>query len=734
MLVASSRKIKLIALFFLVAASLFVLVGYFTKTPTIKPLSIEEISQGLFSSSIQQQNIAWKALAELNNQQRETIKSDVFKFVDNKIDKRPETNDFKIFRINNMLVTKISQYYPNDKMTTYLIKKNQLNQATYLANRLLAFNQLFDNWPVVFQNQLDEAILLRDQITAILPNSAFGEDFRLDFALLRQSEKAISANQQQQSENFIQKVSKTFSQTDYLNANYLNDIVDRMGHGSHWSNKHYPVILSDEWLVGLEPVFPNQAIWIQKQPALRMIQEKIATHYLQSAEKLAAEHRYFLALSTLDKARYFASNVPSVELSYELEKKRYDLFLAERNNVEDKIKRAGQEKIFETLLAIGAISQAENLLIQPDEFQESFIQTKAPVMIKAAYDNLAAFTQLQDEIEGDKAVYYAVYDLSSLHPAQNNDLLMDEEVLAKDDEIIKKLSAKILKSRMTYLKRKQTKDIIKLPPAVNFEVATLTNVEPVLYGANGVSQFIVLPAFVAEKKETPVVAQKTTPVVKKPNVVAEKKTEAKKTPVDRLAAKLVETTAKYAGKDECAKAWHYSVKKTSVACHDKIAGSERPISLVVIPLNNDTKRLYAISENPVSFGDYNRYCLLSGECKPIATKPNLKEKKPKKDDDLPEGGLDLSDVQESIEEYDDFCVISGSCSGTSAEQNARPINTLSKQQIANYIKWLSKTTKQTYRLPTVEERLFALKRNPNAKLALDNNTQQVGFHVVREIK
>jgi hypothetical protein len=452
---------------------------------------------------------------------------------------------------------------------------------------------------------------------------------------------------------------------------------------------------------------------------------------LQKAESYNQAHRYFFALTTLERARHFASNIPSVELSYELAKKRYDLFLAERGIEENRIKQNGMEKVFETLLMVNAIPHAEKLLEQPTNFSAEFFQTKAPMLIKNAYDHLAEFTKRQDEFEKDQVIYQASYDLSLAHSVVNRDLLASEEVAFIEPEKAA-FDLPPNTSRMTYLRT--TKPLKSKGADIKSELATIANLEPFVYGNDALSRFVTLPVFVAEKKEPevkkPVAIAISRPLDAPPIVPAGKA----KTPVDRLGTQLVETAMKYSGKDLCAKAWYQSAKKSSlIACHDRIVGSEKPIGLVVVPLNNDSKKLYAISENPVSIGDYNRYCLLSRECAPLIDKPALAKKMPKKDNDLPEAGLDLSDVQETIAEYDEFCTISGTCTGTVGEKNAKPITSLTQQQINAYLLWLSKSTNQTYRLPTVEERLYALSVNPNTKLSLQGQPSETGFHVVREI-
>ena len=101
--------------------------------------------------------------------------------------------------------------------------------------------------------------------------------------------------------------------------------------------------------------------------------------------------------------------------------------------------------------------------------------------------------------------------------------------------------------------------------------------------------------------------------------------------------------------------------------------------MVVVPTGESFQNGFAISKYEISVGDWSKYCLLSGKCKPI------KDKEKKND---PMAGITL-------------------------------------QQAQDYTKWLSERTGKTYRLPSTPEWEYAAnaggkqpKKDYNCRVAL----------------
>ena len=701
-------------------------VGWYIKVykPTV---ALKTLSLQLLSEEAEHSSSFLETLGSLSDKQKKLIMPAVLRAAEKHLENSRIKNDVREYQQTNHFLKMAAEYYPTQRYFQYLLDKEKNYQSEYVAERIVAFNALFQNWPYLSEQELEKAAFLRQEIVAIQPSTSLSQDHRLDYSFAKQIETAISADEKQHAELLLKQAFTVFPQSIYL-----LDLQDKYLLASRWSEKHYPGLLSDEWLLSVEHVSPESGVWLQKQPVIRQLQERLATHYLDRAQKLAEQQRYYLAIATLDKARHFASNIPSVELTYEVEKKRYDLFLVERRLEENKISQTGVEHVFQALLEINAIPQAEQLLAQQDTFSEEFIQTQTPQLIKQAYARLAAFTQMQQDYETDLTMFQASlgYPQISIEPIV---------ALASTQE---KLLESIIQnnSRQTYISPNNAakKDIFHGIKNIILKEAQ-PQLDLLLYGHDRLFAMTELPIINLEeepatkefkpKPEIKAVAL-ALPVKNKVVTLAEKPKSAvpatlvskpsvvTKTPVDRLAEKLVETTSKYTGKDQCAKAWYEKNKSANVVgCRDRIVGTDQPMNLLVVTLNNDIKRLYAISENPISIGDYNRYCLLSKECQPRLSKASIKKvkdkKELKKDRDLPEAGLDLSDVQETIEEYDHFCILSGNCPGVLAEQNNLPITGLSQTAVQKYVAWLSKITGNVYRLPFVEEWLYVVRANGN---------------------
>ncbi|MEX2479275.1 MAG: protein kinase [Gammaproteobacteria bacterium] len=101
-------------------------------------------------------------------------------------------------------------------------------------------------------------------------------------------------------------------------------------------------------------------------------------------------------------------------------------------------------------------------------------------------------------------------------------------------------------------------------------------------------------------------------------------------------------------------------KRKKGTCFYFVSGNQRGPLLVVVPPGEGFEAPFAIGKYEVTAADYNRYCVLSGDCEP---KRDL------------EGRL--------------------------------PISGISLEQARAYVAWLSQRTGQTFRLPSVEEWSYA---------------------------
>jgi len=123
-------------------------------------------------------------------------------------------------------------------------------------------------------------------------------------------------------------------------------------------------------------------------------------------------------------------------------------------------------------------------------------------------------------------------------------------------------------------------------------------------------------------------------------------------------------------------------------CRDKIAGYGDGPAMVVIP-GNRTIKTFAIGKYEVSVKEINDYCRASNACRKLSAS----------DDSLPAVNINISLVK-------------------------------------NYLGWLSRTTKQKYRLPTRKEWMYAATatgafQDPNRNCALNSRGIEKGGQLVR---
>jgi serine/threonine protein kinase len=102
-------------------------------------------------------------------------------------------------------------------------------------------------------------------------------------------------------------------------------------------------------------------------------------------------------------------------------------------------------------------------------------------------------------------------------------------------------------------------------------------------------------------------------------------------------------------------------KRAKAICFDMIHASARGPLMVVVPTGEGFQNGFAISKYEISVGDWSKYCILSGKCKPI------KDQEKKND----------------------------------------PMTGITLQQAKDYTKWLSERTGKTYRLPSTPEWEYA---------------------------
>ncbi len=148
-------------------------------------------------------------------------------------------------------------------------------------------------------------------------------------------------------------------------------------------------------------------------------------------------------------------------------------------------------------------------------------------------------------------------------------------------------------------------------------------------------------------------------------------------------------------------------------CQDQLSSHAKGPLLIVPPASAQFASSYAIGKYPISIREYNYYCHITKACEakrlPSTQKANLKEKSRK--NTPANSSLDLSDVQVAKQDYDDYCKSTGTCSSTDPNAQDYPVTDITLAEAAAYMNWLSKTTKQTYRLPTETEWRYAILSN-----------------------
>jgi serine/threonine protein kinase len=105
--------------------------------------------------------------------------------------------------------------------------------------------------------------------------------------------------------------------------------------------------------------------------------------------------------------------------------------------------------------------------------------------------------------------------------------------------------------------------------------------------------------------------------------------------------------------------------RSRAVCYDFVNNGWRGPQLVVIPAGGEVQNPFAIGRYELSVGDWAKYCALSGNCKPE----------------------------------------------TNTEKHNDPLTGVTRQQIEEYLQWLSDRTGKTYRLPSKTEWAYAANAN-----------------------
>lgn len=105
--------------------------------------------------------------------------------------------------------------------------------------------------------------------------------------------------------------------------------------------------------------------------------------------------------------------------------------------------------------------------------------------------------------------------------------------------------------------------------------------------------------------------------------------------------------------------------RAKAICYDLVNDGWRGPLMVVIPGGADVERAYAISKYEISIGDYSKYCVLTGNCRPVTEK----------------------------EKFDE------------------PLTNISLADAEKYATWLSERTGKNYRIPNKTEWLYAANAN-----------------------
>jgi len=135
-------------------------------------------------------------------------------------------------------------------------------------------------------------------------------------------------------------------------------------------------------------------------------------------------------------------------------------------------------------------------------------------------------------------------------------------------------------------------------------------------------------------------------------------------------------------RDNCNPRFAGHGRRSAARCYDTLDGEHGP-PLVVIPAGGGSPRPFAITRYEISIGDYNRYCQLSGECRPIS------------------GG------------------------------NKMPLTGVTKAQADAYARWLSRVTGASYRLPTDNEWLFAARSDNSRPSGTANCLLRSGGQIIK---
>lgn len=143
-------------------------------------------------------------------------------------------------------------------------------------------------------------------------------------------------------------------------------------------------------------------------------------------------------------------------------------------------------------------------------------------------------------------------------------------------------------------------------------------------------------------------------------------------------------------------------------CQDSLSSQKKGPLLIIPPPSKELANSYAISKYPISIREYNDYCNTTKACE-LKRLPTLPVSKSKKDRAaIRTEGLDLSDVQDVMQDYEQYCKSAGTCNTVEPHGQDLPVTDITLAEAAAYMNWLSKATGYTYRLPTVVEWRYAI--------------------------
>ncbi len=131
----------------------------------------------------------------------------------------------------------------------------------------------------------------------------------------------------------------------------------------------------------------------------------------------------------------------------------------------------------------------------------------------------------------------------------------------------------------------------------------------------------------------------------------------------------------------------YYTRNTPVStCMDVLSVNQYGPALFVI--GDDDRKPVAFTQQPITREAFNALCAETKQCSPEVLHISSKH------DEL---GLDLSDVENTVQHYNAFCEISQTCSGL---VSAMPPVLISEEKLPEYAKLLSKQTGYQYRVMT----------------------------------